>query len=294
MPTVALTRRQSLAVLGAAAACAVLPAGARARLSARAGPLFRISLAQWSLHRTLFAGRLDHLDFPKAAKQEFGIDAVEYVNVFWRKKSDPEYNRELRNRCDDLGVRSVLIMCDGEGALGDPDEARRRQAVENHRKWLDAAAALGCHSIRVNAHSGGTYDEQRDRAADGLRKLCELADPMGLYVIVENHGGLSSNGAWLAAVMKQVGHRRAGTLPDFGNFRVSDREVYDRYRGTAELMPFARGVSAKSYDFDDAGDETTIDYRRMMKIVLDAGYSGHVGVEYEGGRLSEADRKSVV
>lgn len=289
MPTVALTRRQSLAVLGAAAACAVLPAGARARLSARAGPLFRISLAQWSLHRTLFAGRLDHLDFPKAAKQEFGIDAVEYVNVFWRKKSDPEYNRELRNRCDDLGVRSVLIMCDGEGALGDPDEARRRQAVENHRKWLDAAAALGCHSIRVNAHSGGTYDEQRDRAADGLRKLCELADPMGLYVIVENHGGLSSNGAWLAAVMKQVGHRRAGTLPDFGNFRVSDREVYDRYRGTAELMPFARGVSAKSYDFDDAGDETTIDYRRMMKIVLDAGYSGHVGVEYEGGRLSEAE-----
>lgn len=289
MPTVALTRRQSLAVLGAAAACAVVPAGARARPSARVDPLFRISLAQWSLHRTLFAGRLDHLDFPKAAKQEFGIDAVEYVNVFWQKKSDPEYNRELRKRCDDLGVRSVLIMCDGEGALGDPDEARRRQAVENHRKWLDAAAALGCHSIRVNAHSGGTYDEQRDRAADGLRKLCELADPMGLYVIVENHGGLSSNGAWLAAVMKQVDHRRAGTLPDFGNFRVSDKEVYDRYKGTEELMPFARGVSAKSYDFDDAGNETTIDYRRMMKIVLGAGYSGHVGVEYEGGRLSEAE-----
>lgn len=290
MPTVALTRRQSLAVLGAAAACAVLPAGARARRpSARVDPLFRISLAQWSLHRTLFAGRLDHLDFPKAARQEFGIDAVEYVNVFWQKKRDPEYNRELRKRCDDLGVRSVLIMCDGEGALGDPDEARRRQAVENHRKWLDAAAALGCHSIRVNAHSGGTYDEQRDRAADGLRKLCELADPMGLYVIVENHGGLSSNGAWLAAVMKQVDHRRAGTLPDFGNFRVSDKEVYDRYRGTEELMPFARGVSAKSYDFDDAGNETTIDYRRMMKIVLGAGYSGHVGVEYEGGRLSEAE-----
>jgi sugar phosphate isomerase/epimerase len=289
MSTVALTRRQSLAVLGAAAACAVVPAGAQARPSARVDPLFRVSLAQWSLHRTLFAGRLDHLDFPKAAMQEFGIDAVEYVNVFWQKKSDPEYNRELRKRCDDLGVRSVLIMCDGEGALGDPDEARRRQAVENHRKWLDAAAALGCHSIRVNAHSGGTYDEQRDRAADGLRKLCELADPMGLYVIVENHGGLSSNGAWLAAVVKQVDHRRAGTLPDFGNFRVSDKEVYDRYKGTEELMPFARGVSAKSYDFDDAGNETTIDYRRMMKIVLGAGYSGHVGVEYEGGRLSEAE-----
>ncbi|MBX3406264.1 MAG: sugar phosphate isomerase/epimerase [Phycisphaeraceae bacterium] len=285
----ALTRRESLALLSIAAASVVLPAGAIARGLRRSEQVFRISLAQWSLNRALFGGRLDHLDFPKAAKQEFGIDAVEYVNQFWKKKADPEYDRDLRKRCDDLGVGSLLIMCDGEGALGDPDESKRKQAVENHRKWLDSAAILGCHSIRVNAHSGGTYDEQRDRAADGLRRLCELADPMGLNVIVENHGGLSSNGAWLAAVMRQVGHKRVGTLPDFGNFRISDKETYDRYKGTEELMPFARGVSAKSYDFDPQGNETTIDYRRMLRIVRAAGYSGFIGIEYEGGRLSEAE-----
>ena len=284
-----LSRRESLGLLSAGS-LSVLVAG---RLGARTipvpEPLFKISLAQWSLNRALFGGKLDHLDFPKTAKEDFGIDAVEYVNQFWKKKGDADYNRVLRRRCDDLGVKSVLIMCDGEGALGDPDEAKRKEAVENHRKWLDAAAVLGCHSIRVNAASGGTYDEQRDRAADGLRKLCELADPMNLNVIVENHGGLSSNGAWLAAVMKQVGHKRAGTLPDFGNFRISDKETYDRYKGTEELMPFAKGVSAKSYDFNEAGEETTIDYRKMLKIVLAAKYAGHIGVEYEGGRLSEPD-----
>lgn len=282
-----LTRRAMLAILGAAPFAAMLAQRAWAFPPQTTEPLFKISLAQWSLHRTLFGGKLDHLDFPKAAKQEFGIDAVEYVNQFWKNKNDPAYDRDLRKRCDDLGVKSLLIMCDGEGSLGDPDEAKRKQAVENHRKWLDSAAILGCHSIRVNAHSGGSYDEQRDRAADGLRKLCELADPMNLNVIVENHGGLSSNGTWLAAVMKLVDHKRVGTLPDFGNFRVSDNQSYDRYKGTEELMPFARGVSAKSYDFDEAGDETTIDYRRMMKIVLAAKYSGHVGIEYEGSRLAE-------
>jgi len=283
------SRRESLALMTAGSLSLLMAGRAAARTVGMREPLFKVSLAQWSLNRALFGGKLDHLDFPKAAKEEFGIGAVEYVNQFWKKKGDAEYTRELRKRCDDLGVKSLLIMCDGEGALGDADEAKRKQAVENHRKWLDAAAALGCHSIRVNAQSGGTYDEQRDRAADGLRRLCEVADPMGLNVIVENHGGLSSNGAWLAAVIKQVDHKRAGTLPDFGNFRVSDKEAYDRYKGTEELMPFAKGVSAKSYDFNEAGDETTIDYRRMLKIVLAAKYNGYIGIEYEGGRLGEAE-----
>ncbi len=285
-----VSRRQSLAMLAATSAALWLPsARAVARSLPVPEPLFKVSLAQWSLNRELFGGKLDHLDFPKAAKNDYGIDAVEYVNAFFKQKGDAAYSRELRKRCDDLGVKSLLIMCDGEGALGDSDEEKRKQAVENHRKWLDAAAALGCHSIRVNAQSGGTYDEQRDRAADGLRRLCEIADPMSLNVIVENHGGLSSNGAWLAAVIKQVDHKRVGTLPDFGNFRISDKEAYDRYKGTEELMPYAKGVSAKSYDFNEAGDETTIDYRKMLKIVLAAKYSGYVGIEYEGGRLGEPE-----
>mgnify|MGYP002623733762 CR=1 FL=1 len=253
-------------------------------------PLFPISLAEWSLHKTLRRGDLDNLGFPNKAKA-LGIDAVEYVNSFWKDKAtDDDYVAELKKRCEGEGVRSLLIMCDGEGALGDPDAAKRAQAVENHRKWVAAAEALGCHSIRVNAQSRGDWAEQQKLAADGLRRLCELADPHGVDVIVENHGGLSSNGRWLSETLKAVDHPRAGALPDFGNFRVSADETYDRYRGVSELMPFARGVSAKSHDFDDDGDEVHTDYDRMLRIVVvEHGWRGHVGIEYEGAKLSEDD-----
>lgn len=254
-----------------------------------ADPLFSISLAQWSLHRALKANTLDHLDFPKAAKRDFGIDAVEYVNSFFKEKADAKYVAELKKRCADEGVSSVLIMCDGEGALGDADEKKRLQAVDNHKKWVEAAKTLGCHSIRVNAYSTGSFDEQQQLAADGLRRLCEFADTHAINVIVENHGGLSSNAKWLVGVMNLVNHKRIGTLPDFGNFKVSDKETYDRYQGVAEMMPFAKGVSAKSYGFDDQGNETTIDYPRMMKVVLAAGYHARVGVEYEGEKHSEPE-----
>ena len=301
-PELPLTRRDALAVGAlaiagtAAAAYARQPPGAPEPKpvapptkppTPATGPLFKISLAQWSLHKALQTGKLDHLDFPKVSKEDYGIDAVEYVNVFFKEKGSDSYNQQLRKRCDDLGVTSVLIMCDGEGALGDADDAKRAQAVENHRKWLDSAKALGCHSIRVNAQSSGKFQEQMDRAADGLRKLCELAEPYGLFVIVENHWGLSSNGAWLSGVMRKVAHPRIGTLPDFGNF---DPKEYDRYQGVIDMMPWAKGVSAKSYDFDPAtGDHTNFDFPRMMKIVLDAGYRGRLGIEYEGEKLSEHD-----
>ena len=259
-------------------------------LAAQKKPPFEISLAQWSLHKALFAKQVDNLDFARMAKQDFGIAAVEYVNQFFKDKAkDPQYLGEMKKRAADLGVTNVLIMCDGEGALGDADAAKRRKAVENHYRWVEAAKFLGCHSIRVNAESTGSYEEQMSLAADGLRKLSEFGAQHEINVIVENHGGLSSNGAWLAAVMKKVGHPRCGTLPDFGNFRIKPGEEYDRYKGVQELMPFAKGVSAKSHDFDAQGNETHTDYRRMMKIVLDAGYRGFVGVEYEGSKLSEPE-----
>ncbi len=251
-------------------------------------PLYRISLAEWSLNKPLFAGEISNLDFASESRAA-GIDAIEYVNSFFKDKAtDQPYLKELNTRADGEGVRQLLIMCDGEGNLGDADEAKRTRAVENHYKWIGAAATLGCHSIRVNAASSGTYEEQQDRAADGLRRLCEYADGHGINVIVENHGGLSSNGAWLAGVMEKVGRPRCGTLPDFGNFcldwsRKDEPDAwYDRYQGVRELMPYAKAVSAKSHDFDDNGNEVHTDYRRMMKIVVDAGYSGYVGVEYEG------------
>ena len=248
---------------------------------------FKISLAQWSLHRALKSQQMDPLDFAKVANG-YGFDAVEYVNQFYvGKAQDKSYLAQLKRRAADEGVWSVLIMIDGEGAIGAADKAERQKTVENHKKWVDAAAYLGCHSIRVNAHSSGSYSEQVKLAADGLRNLALYPDPIGINVIVENHGGLSSSAAWLVEVMKAADHPRCGTLPDFGNFRISDSEEYDRYKGTQELMPYARSVSAKSHDFDKKGQETQIDYLRMMKIVTDAGYRGYVGVEYEGAKLTE-------
>ena len=253
-------------------------------------PIFNISLAQWSLHRAHFGGYLKPIDFPRVASEQFGFKAVEYVNVFFPdQEPTDEFVSDLRSRCDDLGVESLLIMCDGEGNIGDPDESGRTKAVENHYKWIDAAVALGCHSIRVNAQSTGSPEVQRKLAADGLRRLTEHAAKQNINVIVENHGGISSNGEWLASVMLEVDHPRCGTLPDFGNFILNwaTREEYDRYKGMTELMPFAKAVSAKSHDFDADGNETHTDYRKMLGIVLDAGYRGWIGVEYEGNTIGE-------
>ena len=251
-------------------------------------PVFEISLAQWSWHRRLFGEaepRLDNLDFAQEA-HDCGFRAVEYVNQFFKDKAnDTAYLAEMKRRADDFGVRSLLIMCDDEGALGDPDSRRRSQAVQNHHKWVRAAKYLGCHSIRVNAYSEGSDDEQLRLAADGLRRLSEYAADYKINVIVENHWGPSSDGKWLAGVIKRVNLPNCGTLPDFGNFPPE----IDPYEAVEMLMPYAKGVSAKSYDFDEKGDETKIDYCRMMKIVLDAGYKGFVGIEYEGERLSETD-----
>jgi len=282
----AIDRRSLLkALAGTAVLAAARPLRARA-----SQPLFRISLAEWSLHRTLFAGQLDHLDFAPTARRQFQLDAVEYVNSFFRDRAtDRTYLGQMKRRAEDAGVQSLLIMVDGEGALGDPDEAARKKAVENHYKWVEAARFLGCHSIRVNAHSQGSFDEQLARTADGLRRLVEHAAQAQINVLVENHGGLSSHGGWVRELMQRVDHPRCGTLPDFGNFDLGGSQTYDRYRGVAEMMPFARAVSAKSHAFDADGNETRIDYRRMLKIVVDAGYRGYVGIEYEGRGLPEAD-----
>ena len=281
LPMASALSRRSLLTAGVGAA--LLPRAAAG--AERADPPFEISLAEWSLHKTLFSGALDNLDFPREARRRYGIAAVEYVNQFFKDKAgDAAYLADLASRADGEGVRNLLVMCDGLGDLGHPDAAERTKAVENHHPWVEAAKRLGCHSIRVNAASKGTFEEQQKLAADGLSRLSEFAEGHGLNVIVENHGGLSSDGAWLAGVMRLVDRSNCGTLPDFGNFYE-----YDRYRGVEELMPFAKGVSAKSHAFDAQGEETRTDYRRMLGIVLDAGYHGHVGVEYEGNDLPEPE-----
>lgn len=251
---------------------------------------FDISLAEWSLHKALFDKKLTNLEFPALAKNEFGINAVEYVNQFFKDKAkDQAYLTDLKTRCDDLGVASVLIMIDGEGPLGSTDEKERQTAIENHYKWVEAAQFLGCHSIRVNARGNGTEEEVAAAAVKGLASLSTFAKDYDINVIVENHGGYSSNGAWMSNVIKTVNLPNCGMLPDFGNFMIDRKEgiSYDRYKGMEELMPYAKGVSAKSHDFNKEGDEVEIDYRKMLQIVKDAGYTGYIGIEYEGRKMDE-------
>lgn len=253
--------------------------------------LFKISLAEWSLNRPLFAGKMNHLDFAIEAKKH-KIDAVEYVNQFFKDKAtDKAYLGEMKKRADGEGVTSVLIMIDGEGQLGAATSEERAQTVENHKKWVEAAKFLGCHAIRVNAYTAVPFsqDPQLEKQAidvcsSTLRRICEFADDFDINVIVENHGGYSSNAKWLAELIKQTAHNRAGTLPDFGNFRMhAEGEKilsYDSYRGVDELMEYAKGVSLKPTVWDDFGKEHQLDYERMMKIVVAHKFNGYVGIEH--------------
>lgn len=246
-------------------------------------PRFKISLAEWSFHIALSKGQMTNLDFPRIAKTKYNLDAVEYVSPFFKGKGeDTLYLTQLKDSCTKYGVKSLMIMVDGEGNLADTALAKRDKAVENHYKWVKAAQFLGCQSIRVNAAGRGTMGQVQEAAIDGLTKLSDYAAKYNINVIVENHGGNSSIGRWLAEIMKVVNRPNCGTLPDLGNFYE-----YDRYQGVKDIIPFAKGVSGKTKDFDANGNETLIDYEKMMKIIADSGFKGYIDVEYEGVKLNE-------
>ena len=294
-----LNRKEFIKRLGLFSAGAIVAPGFIAGCGAKETDelFFDFSLAEWSFHQPLFDGKITHMDFPSVAKEKFDIQAVEYVNQFFKDKAkDTSYLDELNKRCNDLGVDQLLIMVDGEGDLAVNDNKARNEAITNHYKWIEAANYLGCHSIRVNLFGDGTKDEIKTAAVDSLGKLAEYATDYDVNVIVENHGGWSSDADWLVGVMKQVDMDNCGTLPDFGNFCIEREggarweaqciEEYDRYDGVQKMMPYAKGVSAKSYAFNEQGQETTIDYKKMLQIVKDAGFNGHIGIEYEGQELS--------
>jgi sugar phosphate isomerase/epimerase len=292
------TRRQFIKKsLAASAGAALLANNTSLFASLHKGTRFKISLAEWSLNKSLFSGEISNLDFPVFTKTQFGIEAVEYVSTFF-KGTGKSYINELLQQTNDNGITNVLIMVDGEGNLGDLYKPRRIQAVERHYKWIDTAKILGCHSIRVNARGEGTEKQVSVAAIDGLRRLTEYGVKAGINVIVENHGGYSSDGKWLSNVISCVNNPYCGTLPDFGNFCLKSDYVegkqkcideYDKYKGMQELMPFAKGVSAKSHNFDENGNETDIDYKKMIQIVRNSGYKGYIGIEYDGNKLSEID-----
>ncbi|RYU94271.1 sugar phosphate isomerase/epimerase family protein [Emticicia agri] len=272
----------------------------------------KLSLAQWSFHRMLQSGKLDHLDFAAKAKNEFGIDAVEYVNGFFGGKTmnfkeaakNQNYLNEVLKRSKDAGVFNHLIMVDEEGSLALPNDKERLQAVDNHKKWIEAARFLGCLTVRVNLHGDGETNAKKTASIDSLARLGEFASTMNINVVVENHGSDSSKGFWVAEVMKQVNKPNVGTLPDFGNFCISHpwgttqegcQEEYDRYKGLGELLPFAKGVSAKTYDFDAKGEQPIMDYKRLIDIVKKSGFKGYIGIEFEGvkGDEEEGVRKTI-
>jgi sugar phosphate isomerase/epimerase len=265
---------------------------------------FEISLAEWSLHRSIRAGKMDHLDFPLIAKNTYGISAVEYVNgLFGGTKMDfkeaaknSAYLTELLKRSKDAGVFNHLLMVDDEGSLAIPDDIERLKAVDDHKKWIEAAKFLGCITVRVNLHGDGAPDAKKAASIDSLSRLGDFAKTMQINIVSENHGHESSNGAWVADIMRQVNRPNVGTLPDFGNWCLSDdwgntqgecKDYYDRYKGVKEVLPFAKGVSAKTYDFDANGEQPKMDYKRLMGLVKDSDFKGYIGIEFEGYNQTE-------
>ncbi|MGI9551151.1 MAG: sugar phosphate isomerase/epimerase family protein [Aurantibacter sp.] len=261
----------------------------------------KLSLAQWSLHRALEKGEIKAVDFAQIANKDYGINAVEYVNQFYvDQATDEKFWGGLKIRAEDEDVKSLLIMVDNEGELGNPNETERKTAVENHYKWVDAAKILDCHSIRVNAFGKGSKRELHAALTDGLGSLAEYGEANDINVLVENHGLHTSDGKFIVSILEQVNSPFLGTLPDFGNWCLSAEwgstqpsknceDMYPHEDGVADFLPFAKGVSAKTYDFDKEGDETSLDYPKLLKLVKDSGFDGYIGIEYEGQNLSEPD-----
>ena len=261
----------------------------------------KISLAQWSLHRTIkIKKELSPNDFSIKAR-EMGFDAVEYVSsLYWnelKSRSIAKITKELVSKSNDNDIKNLLIMVDGEGDLAAKNNYKREKAIENHVKWIEMAHELGCHSIRVNLNGEKEKKNWIEYSSKSLTKLCSLARKDKINIIVENHGGLSSNAKLLAKVMKEVNLDNCGTLPDFGNFCIEKEDPnnyfsncineYDKYLGMEELMPYAKAVSAKSFDFNNNGEESTIDFKKIIDIVSSFKYKGYYGIEYEGLNLSE-------
>ncbi|MGK0185904.1 MAG: L-ribulose-5-phosphate 3-epimerase [Verrucomicrobiales bacterium] len=292
MRTRNLDRRQFLRNSSAALAAATFPIGYSH--ADDEGPRFRLSLGQWTFHRA-FRGapgvaKRDPLEFPTMAG-ELGFAGVDYSGILLGDDhANPKKIAELNRRAKDAGVHNLLILVDLHDALGAKDAVKRTANVQKYIPWLESAAALGCTGVRVNpiSDAGSSADEQARLLADGTSQLLEHADRLKLDIMFENHGeGLRTDGAWIASAVKRVDHPRCGTLPDFGNFQKNRAkgEFHDRYAGVAAMLPFAKGICAKSHDFDADGEECYSDYGRLLKMVVDSGYRGWIEVEYEGPSL---------
>ncbi|HEX9658738.1 MAG TPA: sugar phosphate isomerase/epimerase family protein [Rhodothermales bacterium] len=315
LPRTPNSRRDFVRTVTGAAAFTALGAW-RFADAASDDPIFKLSLSQWCFHRAIFGPGRDDYDWfvshlasdPDAVLQgdmdprdivvrarEIGVDAVDYVNIcFFGHAGDIPWLTDLKRRADAEGVKSLMIMCDQTGRLGHADPEMRLKSVEDHTRWLEAAQFLGCHSIRVNAYGDGTYLEQLERCAEGIGALAERAEPMGLNVLIENHGDASNTGIWLAMLIQKISHPRVMALADFDNFFMGGwnempERRYDRYQGLMDIAPYTHSVSAKAHGFNEDGSELRTDFHKAMRILLDAGFRGYASIEYEGDQLSEME-----
>ncbi len=276
-----MKRRQILKKLAMGAGCAATAPFYSCAKNGTSGesPWLKLAVQQYSFNRQLKSGELAMIDYPGTVVEGTGIKALEYFNGHMEEKAgDTGFFEAVRERCDDLGAANTMMLCRGKDALDSSDPSVRSAAIEGYRPWLEATKILGGQYIRVDVRSDGDPDEQKKHAADGLTALCEVAgNEFDMGIVVENHGGHSGNGKWVADLMKTVGLENCGTLPDFQNFKE-----YDPYLGIEEMMPWAKIVCAKSKEFDEAGNEVNVDYRRMLKIVKDSGFTGYIGIEFEG------------
>lgn len=257
----------------------------------------KISLAQWSLHRSFRDGSLDPVNFASIAMEKYGINAIEFVNGLYPDRArDEAFWNKMRTRSADAGVQNLILMVDDEGELGAASENERLKSVENHYKWVNVAKLLGCPTMRVNAFGDSDREIYRMAIMDGMARLADYAADLDINIVIENHGLFSSDAALIAGIIKEVNRPNFGSFPDFGNWCLSAKwgttqgdcdKVYDRYKGVSELLPYAKAVSAKSYNFNELGEDTKIDYYRLMKIVKESDYQGHIGIEYEGMEKSE-------
>ena len=235
-----------------------------------------ISLAAWSLVREFREGKWKNLDLPRICREDFGINGLEFVNSFFELPTE-RYLNQLKKNAAEHGVTLVLIMVDGEGNMSAMEKKERMQAALNHRKWVDIAASLGCHAIRCNV-GGPSKDYDQDtmkRAADSFGNLVEYASQYPLNVILENHGGASSNPDMMIGLMKAINSPNFGTLPDFGNIYE-----FDRYESIRKLVAYAKGISVKT-KFKPNGTHPDYDLEKLLKICMEEGYHGFYGIEQE-------------
>ena len=268
-----------------------------------------IGLQMYSFAPLIMQGKFDLLGFPDLVKNTYGINGAEYWSIpFMGRENDKDFLNDIKRRSDDNGVDNLIILVDdidiktmqSGPSLASSNKNDRDTAIDYHKKWIDVAKEIGCHSIRVNLKSDESDNKKiLDNSSESISRLIEFSKQDNISIVIENHGGITADADWLVSLIKNVDNKYVGTLPDFGDYNFCvDRGAlnfddigkvcknqYDKYLGVKKLMPYAKGVSAKSHEFGKDGEELSTNYSRMIKIISESNYKGYITIEYEGAMM---------